>query len=145
MKLFIGILIFMPHLAFAADRCPDFSGKYMNQGEDGQVFYTITQQGCQQMTIERTNNYLGTITKERHKVKLDGVFHPDSSWYGGRDKEKSSAKFVSGKLELVVASASSGKIFWKEAWEFLPDGNIAMRNDAGHALENSPMVAQRQK
>src|SRR5437667_3380061 len=123
----------MPHLAFATDRCPDFSGKYVIQGEDGQVFITITQQGCRQMTVERTNNYLGTITREKHTLKLDGVFHPDSSWYGGVDKEKSAAKFVSGKLELVVASASSGRVFRKESWEFLPDGNITMRNGEDHA------------
>ena len=145
MKLLIGILILMPRLAFATDRCPDFSGRYMIQGEDGQVFITITQQGCRQMTVERTNNYLGTITKERHTLKLDGVLHPDSSWYGGTDKEKSSAKFVSGKLELVVASASSGKVFWKESWEFLPDGNIAMKNDADDAFAHGPTVAKKQK
>ena len=42
-----------------------------------------------------------------------------------------------------MLGTSSGKVFWKESWEFLPDGNIAMKNDADDAFAQGPTVAKK--
>ena len=62
--------------ASAADVCPNLSGQYFIQGEDGQVRITITQTGCAQIRIDRTNTYLGKTTREQHTLRIDGQFHP---------------------------------------------------------------------
>src|SRR5438046_2117561 len=59
-------------------KCSDLSGKYVNQGEDGQVHISIEQERCDRVTIRRENNYLGTITSEKHVLKLDGKVQEDS-------------------------------------------------------------------
>jgi hypothetical protein len=128
MKVLLVILILMPSLAFA-DRCPDLTGKYMVQSEDGQVHYSINQDECLQITIERTTNQSGKNVKEKHTFALDGVLHP-GSWNGAADGAKSSAKFMSGKLELTFVSAS-GEVISKETWQLLPDKNIEIKDVNG--------------
>ena len=146
MRLFIGILILIPHLAFGANKCPDFSGKYTLHGEDGRVDITITQSACQRITIARKSNYLGRITNEKHIIRLDGNFQDDSSWYGGLDRERSSARFVAANMELVVKAASSDKIFWKVLYELLPDGNLLIKDfDNRTKSYSSGILAERQK
>src|SRR3974390_2428425 len=103
MKVLLIILLLAPSLAFA-DRCPDLSGKYMIQGEEGQVHLAIDPDECLKITIERTTNHPGAkATKEKHTCALDGILHP-GGWNGAGEGARSSAKFVSGRLELTVAS-----------------------------------------
>ena len=128
MKVLLVILILMPSLAFA-DRCPDLTGKYMVQSEDGQVHYSINQDECLQITIERTTNHSGKNVKEKHTFALDGVLHP-GGWDDAGDNGKSSAKFVSGKLELTFVSPS-GEVISKEIWELLHDKNIEIKEMNG--------------
>src|SRR5215467_14551258 len=107
MKVFLVILIVVPSLVFGADRCPDLSGKYMIQSAGGgQVRITIDQDECLYITIARSTNNSEKKTTETHMLALDGVLHPDPSWSGVEEKGKSAAKFVSGKLELTIATAA---------------------------------------
>jgi len=145
MRLFIGILI-LTSLAMAANKCPDFSGTYTFHGEDGSADITIAQSGCERITIARKNNYLGTITNEKHILRLDGKLHDGVSWYGGADKMKTAARLMSGNLELVVTSAASGKLFWKELYEMLPNMNLLIKHfDDRTQSYDSGMLAERQK
>ena len=128
MKVLLVILLLTPVLAFA-DRCPDLSGKYMIQSEDGQMHLTIDQDECLQITIERTTNPSGKNVKEKHTFALDGVLHP-GAWNGAGGSARSSAKFVSGKLELTIASAT-GEVLSKETWQLLPDKNIEIKDING--------------
>jgi hypothetical protein len=54
-------------------KCSDLSGKYMIQGEDGQVHISIEQERCDRATIRRETGYLGTITAEKHVLNVDGT------------------------------------------------------------------------
>jgi len=137
MKVFFSILILVPSLAFGADRCPDFSGKYMIQSDGGQVQITIDQDECLYITIGRSSNNSGKKTTETHMLALDGVLHPDASWSGAEEKGRSAAKFVSGKLELSIASAS-GDIISKETWQLLPKKSIEIKK-----MDGSTVVAKR--
>ena len=86
----------------ASAQCPNLSGRYVKQGEDGQVLITIDQQECDRITIVRRNNYLGTITSERHVLKLDGKDQKDSPWLGGSEQYRTSAKFVGSELQVTT-------------------------------------------
>jgi hypothetical protein len=133
MKVFFVILVFVPSLAFGVDRCPDLSGKYTIQGAGGQVHITIDQDECLYITIGRSTNNSGRKTTETHTLALDGVLHPDANWSGAEERGKSAAKFVSGKLELSMASAS-GDIISKETWQLLPNKSIEIKKMDGSTV-----------
>jgi hypothetical protein len=137
MKVCFVILILVPSLAFSADRCPDFSGKYTIQSNGGQVHITIDQDECLYITIGRSTNNSGKKTTETHMLALDGVLHPDASWSGAEERGKSAAKFVSGKLELSIASAT-GDIISKETWQLLPNKSIEIKK-----MDGSTVLAKR--
>jgi uncharacterized membrane protein len=56
------------HNASANAQCPNLSGKYVVQGEDGQVHLVIDQHECDRINIVEEFNYLGTITTETHTL-----------------------------------------------------------------------------
>ena len=124
MKVFLVILVFLPSLAFA-DRCPDLSGKYVIQNEGGQVHIAIDQDECLQITMERTTGK----NKEKRTFALDGVLH-SGAWNEAGERAKSAAKFVSGRLELTVVSAT-GEVISKETWQLLPDKSIEIKDING--------------
>ena len=138
----------VPMVMTAADKCPDLSGRYMIQGEDGQVHIIIEQRGCGTITIARKTGYLGTVTSERHDLRLDGVLQRDTGWFGGSDKQVTSARFVPGGLEIVARPASAGKrteLFWKELYELLPNGDLSIRDfDKRTQSYDSGIVAHRE-
>ena len=100
----------------------------MIQGEE-QVHLAINQDECLQITIERSTNHSGKTVKEKHTFALDGILHP-GAWNGAGEHAKSSAKFVSGKLEFTVTSAT-GEVLSKETWQLLPDKNIEIKDIGG--------------
>lgn len=93
--------------ATGSPKCPNLSGNYMIQGEDGQVHISIDQRRCDRITIVRKSGYLGKITFEKHTLNLDGIDQKDSPWLGGSEQFRTSARFVGSKLE-VKARTSSG-------------------------------------
>jgi hypothetical protein len=88
----------------AAPECPDLSGRYMIQGEDGQVHISIQQERCDRITIRREIGYLGTITGETHVLKLNGTAQDDPPWFGGTEQYKTSAKFNDAVLQIEGTS-----------------------------------------
>src|SRR5262245_58113709 len=96
-KLALGLAIFLSLCSYAkaADPCPNLSGEYIIQGEDGQVRLTITQKSCEEIRIDRTNNYLGKVSREQHSLKIDGKFQTDTPWLGSSQPNQTSAKFIS--------------------------------------------------
>ena len=84
----------------ATPKCLDVSGKYMFQGEDGQVHISILQERCDRATIRRDSGYLGKITSEEHVLKLDGTVQEDSPWLGSADRYETSAKFNHSALQI---------------------------------------------
>jgi hypothetical protein len=86
----------------ANSRCPNLSGKYVIQGEDGQVHISIEQHKCDRIIIVRESGYLGTITSEKHILKLDGREQADTPWLGAARPYRTSARFMGSDL-LVEA------------------------------------------
>jgi len=84
----------------ATPKCLDVSGKYMFQGEDGQVHISILQERCERAIIRRDSGYLGKITSEEHVLKLNGTVQEDSPWLGSADRYETSAKFNLSALQI---------------------------------------------
>jgi hypothetical protein len=91
----------------AADVCPNLTGRYLIQGDDGQVSLTISQKGCDEIRIDRTVNHLGKTTTEHHNLRLDGKFQSDTPWPGNSEPPQTAAKFISAALEIIVKPLSS--------------------------------------
>src|SRR5262245_55272437 len=105
----IGVTGYSAHRAtpvVTVPECPNLSGKYMIQGEDGQVHISIEQVRCDRATIRRESGYLGTITREQHTFKLDGTVQEDPPWFGGTEPYKTSAKFKESFLRIEAKSNS---------------------------------------
>jgi len=123
--------------------CPDLSGRYTIQGEDGQVHIYIEQTHCDRVTIRRESGYLGTITSEKHVLKLDGTVQPDSRWFGSSDQYKSSAKFVKRTLQ-IEATAKPGSTL-KIIYSLTPHGDLVEDSLLNGKRSGGPIVAKRQK
>jgi len=104
-----GLSIFLSLCGFvnAADLCPDLTGQYLIQGDDGPIRLTISQTGCEEIRIDRTANHLGKITTEQHNLRIDGKFQSDTPWLGSSDRIQTSAKFISAALEIIVRPLSA--------------------------------------
>ena len=127
--------------------CPDLSGQYLLQGEDGRVEFLIQQRGCQEITIIRKATYLGKTTLERHLLKIDGYFHADNPWFGGRDKITTSSRFIGQQLEIVAASPRDiASIYWKTRYELLPNKDLSISEFQNTTQSYTPgLVARRQR
>jgi len=126
--------------------CPELSGRYLLQGEDGQVELVIQQIGCQTVTVIRKASYLGKASIERHNLKIDGRFHPDTPWFGGKDKVRTSADFIGDALEITVAPSRDGaSTYWKTRYELLPNKDLSLAEFQKTTQSYSPgLVAHRQ-
>jgi hypothetical protein len=76
-------------IAASASACPNLSGHYVLQGEDGEVHYTVIQQGCERVEIRGINTYLGeTSAAETQVFTVDGKPHGKAGainhWVGNR-------------------------------------------------------------
>jgi hypothetical protein len=91
-------------------KCPNLSGRYMIQGEDGQVYISIVQERCNRASIRREIGYLGTITGEKHFLKLDGTVQEDPPWFGETERYKTSAKFNDSALHIEARSNSGSTL-----------------------------------
>lgn len=122
------------------DECPDFTGKYVIQGEDGQVQILITQSGCNQTIILRRD--LGKATSEQHLLSLDGTVQQDSPWLGGTDRYETSAKFNQSSLQ-IEARTTTGRTLTM-VYSPTPEGDL--REEALiNGRTGSSVVAKRQK
>jgi hypothetical protein len=126
----LWILFGVAGSATAADVCPNLSGQYFKQGEDGQVRITIAQTGCAEIRIDRTNTYLGKITREQHTLRIDGQFKDDNPWLGSSDRVQTAAKFTSAALEITVrlpSAKSESEFAFKFLYVMRSNGDLDIR------------------
>jgi hypothetical protein len=124
----------------AASRCPDLSGAYLLQGEDGQVRISIKQHNCDRIVIVRENNYLGTITSETHTLALDGKEHPDTPWLGARKPGQTSARFQGS--ELWIETKTAGDATLAMIYSLTADRDLQAKAGEG-GRQGSPSIATR--
>lgn len=73
----------------SASACPNLSGRYTLEGEDGVTRYTVIQHGCDRVEIHRTDAYPGeNSTVETQMFIVDGKPHGKAGtinhWVGDR-------------------------------------------------------------
>jgi hypothetical protein len=83
------ILLAFCFFATSASACPNLSGHYLLQGEDGTVRYTVRQRGCERVEIDRINMYLGKKSAVETEVfivdeKPHGNAGTINHWVGNR-------------------------------------------------------------
>jgi len=135
-------------LAAGQAGCPVLSGRYIIQGEDGQVRLSIRQHGCQDIVIDRQSNYLEKTSTERDELTLDGAYHATQPWLGGRGTWEMAAHFVPEGLETFARQAneqgrkSSG---YRTLYERLRNGDLSVRDwESRTGAYGSGMLAERQ-
>ena len=127
----------------AASKCADLSGTYLLQGEDGQVRFSIKQHNCDRMIIVRENNYLGTISTEKHDLMLDGREHADTPWLGGRKGGKTTAKFLGSQLRVDAKVEGDATLTMIYSLTSARDLQIEDLDNQGH--DEGTSVAARQR
>lgn len=108
--------------------CPDLSGRYVMQYEDGRVYVTIAQTRCESIQIDTRSRYLQEpVVTGRHKLRLDGEFRQDTGWNGSTAKQLTSAQFKDSLLEIVTKPAKPDDkqgISWQVQFRKLDDGDV---------------------
>jgi len=115
--LFISLALCL--FAASAGACPNLSGHYVLQGEDGRVHYAVRQRGCDRVEINRTDTYLDkTSAAETQVFIVDGKPHGKTGtinhWVGNRLQIGPTANHVYSQLapgipviETLLAAALS--------------------------------------
>jgi len=124
------VLVVMPvgGSTSAQAACPDLTGRYVMQYEDGRVYVTIAQVRCESMQIDTRSQYLHEpVVIGRHKLRLDGEFRADTGWNGSTSKQLTSTKLRDGMLEIVTKPAKPDDpraISWQVQFRKLDDGDL---------------------
>ena len=140
--IFAGMYL-APLPVSARSPCPNLSGKFMLQGEDGQVHISMIQHGCERITIIRQSGYLGHITTERHVLKIDGKAQKDSPWLGGLRQAMTAAKFVGSELQVEIQTP--GDLTETMVYSLNSDTNLLEGASTQSDRKSVPLVATRQK
>jgi len=138
MTILMGFLLLLQQASTLQSTCPDLSGRYVKQSEDGRVYISIKQTRCESIEIDWDG--------ETHVLRLDGKSHEDTSWFGGTGKQLTSATFRSKIIELIARpekAADASAFLWKLAFELLSNGDLCERFLSSHGSSSS--VAGRQR
>lgn len=138
-----GLWLAMAPALTAASKCPDLSGTYLLLGEDGQVRISIKQHNCDRVIIVRENNYLGTITTEKHDLALDGREHADTGWLGSRRRGETSAKFMGSELRVDTKGEGDTAFTMIYSLTAARDLQIEDLDNQGHGQGSSIAARQR--
>jgi len=130
--LLAGVVLLMPLIGSgstsAQAACPDLTGRYVMQYEDGRVHITIAQSRCASLQLDTSSQYLHEpVVAARHKLRLDGELHEDTGWIGSTAKQVTSAKFRDGILEIVTKPAKPDDprgVSWQVQYRKLDDGDL---------------------
>jgi hypothetical protein len=145
--ILLGFLLVMQQPTMPRGTCPDLSGRYVIQGEDGRVYVSIKQTRCERIEIEWLIHSYPETSRTTHLLVLDGKFRADTGWFGG-GKQLTSAQFRSNVLEIVArpATAKDTAAFeWKQSFEVLPNKDLCTKFLDPHMESWSARRAGRQK
>src|SRR5439155_4944542 len=67
MTILMGFLLLLQQASTLQSTCPDLSGRYVKQSEDGRVYISIKQTRCESIEIDWDG--------ETHVLRLDGKTH----------------------------------------------------------------------
>ncbi len=125
------LLLFQTALLLAArPACPDLSGRFVIQGEDGRAFITIAQQQCQSVQIDWAITYLGDTSRSTHSFRLDNEFRRDVGWFGAKGQQLTAVQLHDSALVITAKplnASDSVSGSWRLVLRLLPDGDLCTR------------------
>ena len=112
------------------------------QAEDGRIYLTVMQTGCERIAIN-WNNYLHADTASAmHILQLDGRFRPDFGWFGFEEPLETSGQIGREGLEVTARDPESGhRIVWKLVLESLPNRDLCARISDNQERSFPPRLA----
>jgi len=106
----LALVILCSSATEALSGCPDLSGKYYRQGEDGYVIFRIRQVECSSLEISDERNYLGKITITKLALKADGIFRwIRGDLYDAKAANMIASRFVGNTFEITKVPPFSTK------------------------------------
>ena len=108
--------------------CPDLTGRYAIQGEDGRVFISIAQTLCERVRIQWTVVLYGDTTSTTHDLVIDNMFRSDAAWFGEPGRQLTSASYQANQLVLIAKApnAPEGPVRWKQLFQLLPSRDLCI-------------------
>jgi hypothetical protein len=118
------VLLLLQQPSASPRLCPDLSGHYVLQGEDGHVDVIIEQTGCERLALEWNIFSYPDTAPSRHVLRLDGRFHPDTGWFGSPGSQLTSARFIGDTLHLVAKASNASRarsLPWEQSFVTIGD------------------------
>ncbi len=123
--VFIAYLGGSAHSASAQRSCVDFSGRYVMQGEDGQVRVGVSQVACSRVLLTLRSNYLDQhVDSTAFNVSLDDRWQTSAHGLWGDGAISVRAHVHGDTLSLFarpIASADTSAIAW--GYDFIRRAN----------------------
>jgi hypothetical protein len=121
-------LAILPVLLTGASVCPDLTGRYAFDTEDGPpVQVIVSQVACREITIVWREQSPDSARLDRtHRFRLDGRFRPDSGWFGASPR-LTAASFVGDTLNVPAArivGADTIRTGWRLQLYRLSNGDL---------------------
>ena len=125
----LGAVLFAPE-------CPNLTGRYRLNGEDGYVAITITQPNCQSITIDWMIYSYRDTTPGTHTLEVDGRFRRKQQWFGRTDSTWIAASWRGEHLEITSNEArdGSGPVSWELALGLTAKGNLCVGQRPGPTM-----------
>jgi hypothetical protein len=136
------------YLATAGTACPNLSGGYVIQGEDGQVYVGIAQTRCEHMTVTWESSMTIHRAVIRHFLTLDGRPHADGPWFGERVGGLTSAALLGDTLDIVMhvpTMKHANGAPYAMRLVVLSSGDLCVMGHSGSARSASSMRAAKQR
>lgn len=141
--LYLSLLLL--HAGGQQPACPNLSGDYVIQGQDGRVRVSIQQTACKKIAVSWVSTLPGNNAGAAHHLSLDGVFHSDSGWFNGSEGQSTAAVFQKNVLEISErprGATAADPIEWTLRIEKLPNADICTRFVQG-SIKITSLAAKR--
>ena len=124
----IGLALSLTLLAPARAPCPDLSGHFVVQGEDGRVQVRVVQWRCDSVAISYEIHSAGDSSNTHHRFRVDNRPRLDPGWFGDPRRRKTTAAFRADTLVLAAPADSAELPEWTEARLYLlPSRELCLR------------------
>lgn len=146
--MLLPLLLSLQQISSPPRGCPDLSGDYVIQGEDGRVYVSIVQTRCSRIRIGWNYGAFRSGRDSTHFLSLDGEFHRDTGWFGSRQPQRTSARLFANRLEIISQPTrpdNATGFIGKHILQVLSNGDLCTRLLNPNGSSQSAMLASRVK
>jgi hypothetical protein len=120
-------LVFIMSLLSPVGKCADLSGRFVHAGEDGGLYVSIIQTGCERIAI----TWDGSLPPSRvpFRLVLDDRFHPTNPNWSGFRQLSSSLRDATLSIRMVGQSPGDTAHPHTLHLTLLTDGDLCVTDD----------------